>query len=468
MRPEFRSDLDTLEEVPRYILRARLDPQDHRVDGEMELTYTNTRDQPLTELVFRLYPNAKSIYGGGSLQVENIQQGQTALSSRLSQDDTVLQFTLQPQIQPAGQVTVSMDFTAQAPVGSGQGYGIYNQLSDVMALAGWYPVLAPYENGWQTPDIPVVGDAMLAETSLFDVTLTYPQGYTLVSTGSLASTQEQPRATSQTTSRATPPEGLVTRRIVSGPAREFALSLSQRYRTLERDAGGVRLRLHVLPDESPLVSAEKGLDLLAQAFQTYVRRYGPYPYNELEVAEAAITIGGYEFPGMALLDDGLRSTRGLADYRYILVHELAHQWWYGLTGSHTIQAPWLDEGHATYSAVIFLEDNLGEQAGQRLLANWKSTYGEHRRQDPPVNSSALEFTNWAAYREIVYIDGAFFLDQLRQELGDDQYFELEQRYQQRYRYQTGGTQAYLSLAEEIAGHDMQSFFSEWFDLQQNQ
>ena len=34
---------------------------------------------------------------------------------------------------------------------------------------------------------------------------------------------------------------------------------------------------------------------------------------------------------------------------YIVVHELAHEWWFGSVGDDQAESPWLDEGFATYA-----------------------------------------------------------------------------------------------------------------------
>ena len=477
--PGFREDLSKLGNVPQYHIKAEINPQDGNLSGEMNLIYTNTQEGPVSELVFRLYPNAKWVYGGGSLTVTQVTQSGNPVQVHFSEDGTTLRAPLSPVLQPSEATEIDMTFQDQVPAGTAGGYGIFSRTHGVLFLAGWYPVLAVYDHGWQTPDIPVVGDALQADTSLYQVTLTLPKGYELASTGTVVKQETElptpgigtsearaspnPSSVHNKTSQANGNEQ-VTWQIVSGPVREFALAASKNFKILESQAGQVRLRYFTLPAENPITSPDKGLDMLTRIFQAYQELYGPYPFREFDLVEASINIGGYEFSGMSSVDDALRARDNLADYRYLMAHEVAHQWWYGLVGTPTVTEPWLDEGHATYSAVLYLQ-HVGEvNSAEALLANWRHDYGERKPGKPPVNSPALEFTNWAEYRKSVYIHGALFLDQLRQELGDEKFFKLEKRFQETYRYQRATTQDYLDMAEEIAGRNLDELYLKWFDL----
>jgi hypothetical protein len=448
LQPAFQSDLEHLATAPRYTLQATIDPQSGSVSGQMTLQFTNNTPDTLSELLFRLFPNATAIYGGGSLNVTGVTEEGASLKTTLSHDRTVLHVLLQHPLEPKQDISVDLAFNAQVPEHTTQGYGIFNRALGVTSLAGWYPLLAPYDNGWQAPSVWWVGDAMWAETSLYEVMLTLPAGYQVVSTGVSVGQQAG--------------NGQVTWHMVSGPAREFALAISDRFQVLETQMDGVTLHYYALPAQRSTNSPKDGLGIMAQAFHTYVNRFGPYPFPELDMVENRVTVDGYEFSSMVEIDYIARTQSRLDDYQYFVAHEVAHQWWYGLVGDSSVYEPWLDEGFATYSAVIYLGDTEGAQAASRLLAAWKNAEGPHGPNDPPLNSSTLDFSSWAAYHKIVYTHAAFFLDQLRQELGDDKFFELLKRYQVTYRYQLVTTTDFLNMAQQVAGHDLSPLFSTWF------
>ncbi len=448
LRPRFRAELNGLAQAPRYFIQASVDPRTGQVTGQMSVQYTHRGAQPLTELVFRLLPNAQAIYGGGSLSVANVAQNGRSLQTTLAQGRTVLRAPLLQPLQPGQTITLSLAFRAQVPAGSGQGYGIFSRSRESLSLAGWYPLLAPYQDGWQTPPVPAVGDAMWAETSLYDVRLIVPSGYEVVSTGTALEWQDR--------------AGQSTWHIVSGPAREFALAMSDRFEQRETQVDGVRLRLYTLPARAAATAPDEALKMMAAAFKAYVARFGPYPYTEFDLVEAAVGIGGYEFSGMVYVDYDRRVRGPFEQYRYLSAHEIAHQWWYNLVGNASVDEPWLDEALASYAAVLYLQYAGDAQGAARLLEAWKADYGLRGPGDPPVDSSALLFSNWVAYRRTVYYHGALFLDELRQTLGDERFFALLQRLQTRYRYRMITTDDFLRQAEDIASHDIAALWARWF------
>lgn len=452
LQPMYYGDLEALTDVPRYLIEADIDPEAGEVAGQMRLDFTNTSGESLTGLAFRLYPNAKSIYGGGSLNVEQVTEGRVALGSELSRDGTVLWVPLGRRLTPGEKVSLELTFSARVPARTSQGYGIYNRALGVLCLAGWYPILAPLDGhgGWDTPPLPATGDAMLAETSLYEVWLRLAEGYQVASTGSqLGQEQAGDR---------------LTWHLVSGPAREFAVAVSDRFQILEIQAGGARLRLFTLEAEEPAVAPADGLALLAETMATYVERFGPYPFVEFDLVEAVVPIDGYEFSGMAYVDYAKRVREGREAYEYTLAHEVAHQWWYGLVGNDSVREPWLDEALATYAALIALEESRGSSARDRLVADWQGSAAGRGPGEPPVNSSTLAFSSWAPYHAAAYTRGALFLDELREALGDQRFFELLGRYQASYRYRMATTGDFLNLAEVVAGRDLDRLFADWFDM----
>ena len=153
----------------------------------------------------------------------------------------------------------------------------------------------------------------------------------------------------------------------------------------------------------------------------------------------------------------------MADYRYIVAHEIAHQWWYCLVGNNQITEPWLDESLATYSAAIYLEDVHGPETAADLIDYWRGRYGGRTAGEPPVDSSALDFAGWGSYRETVYIRGALFMDALREEIGDARFNQLLQVHVSRHRFDWATTDGLLDLAQEVASSDLEPVISRWFE-----
>ena len=450
LQAPYRSHLYSVSDVPFYQINATVDVQGGKVDGNLSVRYTNTADKSISGLVFRLLPNAKTIYGDGSLMVKTVTQGSIALDFELSKDQTVLRVPLLQRLAPGQSVSIGVEFVTKLPIDDHHGYGILNQTSRVTSLAGWYPVLAVYKDGWQTPDTPRVGDALTAETSLYEVTLTVPTEVSVVSTGTVARVERNG------------PEAAWY--LVSGPAREFAVAISEEFEQHQAQVDGVTVSFYSLPTSHSHVTPEATLATINTALKVFVDQFGPYPFTELDVVEMPISIGGYEFPGMVYADDRLRSQGDPADYEYIIVHEVAHQWWYGLVGNDSILEPWLDESLASYSASIYLEQAQGGGKGEALLNYWRHTYGQRTDQQPPVNSSALDFSGWPTYRSPIYYQGALFLDTLREAIGDSAFSQLLRDYLATYRYRSATTEDFLTLAQAVSCRDLDEIFEQWFQV----
>ncbi len=81
----------------------------------------------------------------------------------------------------------------------------------------------------------------------------------------------------------------------------------------------------------------------------------PIPYGSLSIVQADLN-DGQEYDGLVFL-----ATKFYNEYEgsarsnlvAIGVHEMAHQWWFGLVGNDQAMEPWLDEALAVYSEAIF-------------------------------------------------------------------------------------------------------------------
>ena len=73
------------------------------------------------------------------------------------------------------------------------------------------------------------------------------------------------------------------------------------------------------------------------------RRFGPPPYPVINLARLPLGGGGIEYPGSILMLD---------DSRLVTVHEVAHQWFYGMVGNSQVRDPWLDEAFASWAQEV--------------------------------------------------------------------------------------------------------------------
>lgn len=198
----------------------------------------------------------------------------------------------------------------------------------------------------------------------------------------------------------------------------------------------------------------------ADALTVFERRFGPYPYRELDIQLLPYNFdGGDEYPGFIFVyTDGID-----AGARYVTAHEVAHQWWFGLVGNDIFRQPWLDEAFAQYSAIIYGEDAQGVAVAQ---ADWEREVlrrgsGALADGDLPVGWPITDYPNFNVYYRTVYGKGAVFLQTLRKEIGDDSFFRALQTYFQNRRYQVATTQDVQQAFEQASGRSLGELFRVW-------
>ena len=141
-----------------------------------------------------------------------------------------------------------------------------------------------------------------------------------------------------TTGEQTSPTG-TTMTFEARNVRDFAFTGAPDYRTTSATVGGVTVRVWYRPGfaASTVLSAAK------VALAREAKLLGAYPYRTYDLAETA---GGYgmESPGLTWIP------RGAGSLRYLVAHETAHQWFYGIVGNDQARQPYADEAATDFVA----------------------------------------------------------------------------------------------------------------------
>jgi hypothetical protein len=139
-------------------------------------------------------------------------------------------------------------------------------------------------------------------------------------------------------------------------ARDVSVAVG-RFATRQATApGGVAVTVGVLPGSE--LDAATLAGWTTAAIGDLEARFGPFPFRTLTVPLLPSYGGGIEYPGSVLL-----ATTG----RAVLVHEVAHMWFYGMVGDDQFRDPWLDEAFATYAEAL-VDGHWSPDGAQRALA----------------------------------------------------------------------------------------------------
>ena len=335
-RPGYEMTTAELEALPAYSMTVRIDPssKDKAYGGELDLTLPVTGSAPLRELYFRTYPNLFAF--GGNLRVTGAKVNGTTVNFGQAAEGSAVHLSLPDPLEPGTRANVWLSFAGDAGRESKPGdYTIFGANEDVLSLTDFYPILAARRGDAWVLDIPHPrGDVGFHDAALYRAEITAPPGQTIIGTGTEIT-------------RTVGADGWVTTRYVIGPAwRVHRASISPRYQVTETETLGTRIRSYYYPEDAD--AGRAALRDAVAALQVYSDRYGPYPYRDMAIVAAPLTFHGMEFPGVSLIGSQVYDEYR-QDLEKLVVHEVAHQWWYNQVGSDQIMTPWLDEGLAEFS-----------------------------------------------------------------------------------------------------------------------
>jgi hypothetical protein len=177
----------------------------------------------------------------------------------------------------------------------------------------------------------------------------------------------------------------------------------------------------------------------ARAFERLRTLLGPYPYPSFRVVQSA---GGtaMESPALVWLPYGLSS----ASTRYLVTHETAHQWFYGLVGSDQVREPFTDEAAADFAARYV----LGAKRGSGC-----STAGLDR---------SIYYYSSACYFEVIYIQGGNLLDSVRLRMGNTRFWTTVRDYIATNRHKLVSTETLLEALDDATSLDLSRTFAPRF------
>jgi hypothetical protein len=306
-----------------------------------------------------------------------------------------------------------------------------------------------------------------ADYGVYDVRMTVPAGYVVGATG-------------RQIERTDHSDGTVTHRYRQEDVHDFAWTTSPHYRVLEErfEAEGlppVDMRLLIQPEY--LGQAARFFAAARAVLESCGRWYGPYPYGHVTVVVPAYRsgTGGMEYP--TLITGGTRRFQpaGTDSPESVVVHEMAHQFWYGIVGNNEFEHAWLDEGLVTFTAMRTLEATYDEPVlVRRHLAGfvpvrfseirkprWSSLLKDYRRYgtaDAPAKPSYRHYP--ATARTISYDKPAAWLATLERYLGWDTVREILSTFFTRYRFAHPTPDDFFAVANEVAGQDLAWFFDQ--------
>lgn len=427
----------------RYFLDLKLDYAQKTARVIQHISYPNRTNQPLEDLllivepsrrdgVFRLLqavwdPELRMNFTGDPIQGWTLGDG-------------LLRVPLTAPLSPGEEISFSLEYQLNLPPEP----GVLGYSARQVNFGDWYPFLPPLD-----PDL---GWLAYAPNSVGEH-LSYPMAEFYVEA-----------------EVANAPDGLTT--AASAPAqhvgnedhfhveaaRNFTLSFSPDYGVRHFQQGSIQVFSYAFPE-----SVEAGIaagETAAKALALYAEYFGPYPHKHLAIVAGNFP-DGMEFDGLFFIsqtfyDDFEEGHRNLLTI--LAAHETAHQWWYGLIGNDQAMDPWLDEAIATYCEALYFEEFYPDDLGWW----WAFRVNYFSPEIGYLDDSIYQYGSFRPYVDAIYLRGALFMEDLRRQLGDDDFFKALQVYSNSYRGSSVTSEDFFSTIRRVSQVDLESTLLKYF------
>ncbi|MFM2370242.1 MAG: Aminopeptidase, partial [Bacteroidota bacterium] len=145
------------------------------------------------------------------------------------------------------------------------------------------------------------------------------------------------------------------------------------------------------------------------------------------------------------------------NYTNVNAHELAHQWFGNLITAESGKQHWLQEGFATYYALLAEKEIYGEDYFYSKLYESAQQLKFASKTDtiPVLNAKASSLT--------FYQKGAWALFVLHESIGDKALKKAVKCYLKKYSFKTVNTQDFFAEIKKVSHYDLNSFSKVWLE-----
>lgn len=145
------------------------------------------------------------------------------------------------------------------------------------------------------------------------------------------------------------------------------------------------------------------------------------------------------------------------NYTNVDAHELAHQWFGDLVTAASGKHHWLQEGFATYYALLAEKAIYGEDYfySKMYESIQQIKYASRTDTIPVLSEKASSLT--------YYQKGAWALFALHQEIGDKAFRKVIKNYLKKYAFKTVTTDDFLAEVKKVSRCDTELFSKEWLE-----
>ena len=398
-----------------YEIEVSLNDSDRTLSAFEKIHYKNNSPDTLNYIWFHIWPNAykndstalaKQFKRLGSTRFQYTKEKDRGYIDSLDffvndvkaswdlhpEHIDIAKISLENSLAPGQSLRIETPFFVKLPrVASRLGHS-----GDHYEITQWYPKPAVYDKeGWHPMPYLNMGE-FYSEFGTFDVKITLPEHYRIMATGDIINGQreldwldslasigdsisklsekerkkhfkekinsEKESAKINTTKNKPNTKTIQFRQ---KNVHDFAWFADPNYIVqkgqlwLDDSSKSITLWSMYLPTNAKLWS--NSIEYLHDSGLWYSRFYGNYPYNHITAVDGDMSAGGgMEYPNITVI-----SKSGSKDLlEYVIMHEVGHNWFYGILGSNERDHAWMDEGLTEYSGTRYWEKKYSSRNSQ--------------------------------------------------------------------------------------------------------
>lgn len=527
-------DSNYFQQQVNHTIRVKLNDVNHTISGFETVEYTNHSPHVLKYIYFHIWPNAyknnetqlaKQKLESGDLDFYFAPESERGFidsllfkvgndtlkweyhKEKIKKDDPkskevefidIVKVTLKRPLKPDSTVTITTPFFVKIPSGE---FSRLGHIGQSYQITQWFPKPAVYDkNGWNP--IPYLNQGeFYSEYGNYDVTITVPANYLVAATGELTGCPQEERMLELKAKETKqlfdsykvnkvgnligdnlfPPSSSEwkTLRFVQKNVHDFAWFADKRWYVLKGEYefknSGKLVSLWAFFTTGSSKYWKKSIQYLHDAVHYYSKWNGDYPYSIVTAVDGTISAGGgMEYPTIT----NIGNVNTDVELETVIMHEVGHNWFYGILGSNERLHPWMDEGMNSANEMRYMYTKYPEM----LLNNSINIRGVNRflgidslkqkmqyylayklsaitNNDQPIEEKAHHYTDFN-YGAIVYMKSAAAFNFLKAYLGDDLYDKCMHAYFDAWKFKHPQPNDLQKIFEKTAKKDLSWFFEE--------
>ncbi|OMD81001.1 EnpEP protein [Paenibacillus odorifer] len=466
--------------VVEYHIDVQLVPDTETLKASETVTWTHPGVKPVSDLYFHMYPNAFASSdttfmkeSGGTLRGDSMPENGfgnmtltdlrttegTSLMQRVQyvqpddgniNDKTLLKVHLPQPVNGGESVTLKLQYEVQLPK-------IFARMgaSGNFVMAGqWFPKLSVYEpkgtrgvkeEGWDLHQYHGTSE-FYSDFGIFNVTISVPSNYTVAATGFPVKNAKLK-------------QDQKIYQFYADDVHDFAWAASPDFTVAEEafstpEVPGVRIKVYLDPLHKDL--QERYLQAAKAALTYFSKWYGPYPYSTLSIIvppKEGNGAGGMEYPTLITAFGAVDSSPDTSLERTV-IHEIGHQYFYGMVASNEFEEAWLDESFTSYAEDRLMEQEYGIKSNLPLQASLVTI-------PEPLNLETWKYAGADSYSRNVYIRGKLVLKDIERQVGTKAMNNIMSSYARKFRFQHPATADFQKVVEKVTKKSWQAYFDDY-------